>query len=275
MHVENQEQPKKRRGRRPYSEMTEEEIQADKEKRAKAKADREIELRRQEDNYARRMRINSGKKYRDGKEGEWSEEMRASNKQTWEKKRAERKRKADALVAAQPHMTKKQLGIPVNAEPEGYYGVALRNARVSFDLPPVNIKNPVEVQARISEYFNFCEMNNRPPNMIGMGNWLGVSTTAMTKWKQGDLSADSAVAPIIQRAMAVIEESLVNQVQENPKSMIGGMFLLKSMFHYKEQQDVVITTGDQKEELTADDIASRYLTDDKTVETTFAEDGDN
>lgn len=275
MHVETQEQPKKRRGRRPYSEMTEEEIQADKEKRAKAKADREIELRRQESQYDALRRRKSGKKYRDGQGGDWSEEMRASNKQTWEKKRAERKRKADALVAAQPHMTKAQLGISKQDEPEGYYGVALRNARVSFDLPPVNIKNPAEVQARISEYFNFCEMNNRPPNIIGMGNWLGVSTAIMTKWKQGDLSADHAVAPIIQRAMAVIEESLVNQVQENPKSMIGGMFLLKSMFHYKEQQDVVITTGDQKEELTADDIASRYLTDDKTVETTFAEDGDN
>lgn len=274
--MENQEQPKKRRGRRPYSEMTEEEIQADKEKRAKAKADREIELRRQESQYDALRRRKSGKKYRDGQSGDWSEEMRASNKQTWEKKRAERKRKADALVAAQPHMTKKQLGIPAYAEqPEGYYGVALRNARVSFDLPPVNIKNPVEVQNRISEYFNFCEMNNRPPNMVGMGNWLGVSTATISAWKLGNYSADSAVAPIIQRAMAVIEESLVNQVQENPKSMIGGMFLLKSMFHYKEQQDVVITTGDQREELTADDIASRYLTDDKTVETTFAEDGDN
>lgn len=270
--MENREQPKKRRGRRPYSEMTEEEIQADKEKRAKSKEARAIEQRRQESAYDALRRRKSGKKYRDGKEGDWSEEMRASNKQTWDKKRAERERKANALIAAQPHMTKKQLGINASTEVEGYYGVALRNARVSFDLPPVNIRNPVEVQDRICEYFNFCEMNNRPPNMVGLGNWLGVSMSTIAKWKQGDFSAEHAVGPVLQRAMSIIEESLVNQVQDNPKAMIGSMFLLKSMFHYKEQQDVVITTGEQKKELSADDLAERYLGDSKTVETTFAED---
>jgi hypothetical protein len=43
------------------------------------------------------------------------------------------------------------------------------------------------------------------------------------------------------------------------------------MFHYKEQQDIVITTGTQKEELSADEIAKRYLGDGRTVETTFAD----
>jgi hypothetical protein len=54
--------------------------------------------------------------------------------------------------------------------------------------------------------------------------------------------------------------------------MVGGMFLLKSMFHYREQQDIVITTGAQNDaEMSADEIAKRYLGDGKTVETTFAD----
>jgi hypothetical protein len=83
------------------------------------------------------------------------------------------------------------------------------------------------------------------------------------------------MTPIIQRAVMVVEQTLVEQVQDNPKASVGGMFLLKSMFHYKEQQDIVITTGQQKEELSADEIAKRYLEDGRTVETEFVEEQNN
>ena len=97
---------------------------------------------------------------------------------------------------------------------------------------------------------------------------FAITVNTSQKWKDGDYSE---MTPIIQRAVAVIEESLVEQVQADPKVMVGGMFLLKSMFHYKEQQDIVITTGTQKEELSADEIAKRYLGDGRTVETEFVE----
>jgi hypothetical protein len=148
----------------------------------------------------------------------------------------------------------------------------LRNARVSINLPPINIKNPHEVEHRIDEYFDFCEMNNKPPNMVGIAAWLGVNRKTLQQWKDGDYSE---MTPIIQRAVMVVEQTLVEQVQDNPKASVGGMFLLKSMFHYKEQQDIVITTGTQKEELSADEIAKRYLGDGRTVETEFVEENNN
>lgn len=175
------------------------------------------------------------------------------------------------MIADNPHKTKGELGIPNNWHPrdgssDGYYGVALRSARVSLNLPVINIKNPNEVGKRIDEYFDFCEVNNKPPNMVGLGNWLGVGVKTITNWKNGHWEADS-VGELVQRALSVIEESLVSQVQDNPKGSIGGMFLLKSMFHYKEQQDIVITAGGQKDsELSADEIAKRYLGDGKVIE---------
>jgi hypothetical protein len=142
---------------------------------------------------------------------------------------------------------------------------------VSINLPPINIKNPHEVEHRIDEYFDFCEINNKPPNMVGIAAWLGIGRKTLQQWKDGDYSE---MTPIIQRAVMVIEQTLVEQVQDNPKASVGGMFLLKSMFHYKEQQDIVITTGAQNDaELSADEIAKRYLGDGRTVETTFT-DGD-
>jgi hypothetical protein len=267
---------KRKRGRPPW---TEEQRQAAKERAAKKREERAIEERRQETAYQQRKRVKKGKRYRDGQAGPWSPEMRASNKKAWDDKFAERDKEYKQLIADNPHKTKKELGIPDYWKPrdgssDGYYGVSLRNARVSINLPPINIKNPHEVEHRIDEYFDFCEMNNKPPNMVGLGNWLGVSVGTIQKWKNGEWGSGEVVE-VIQRALSVIEESLVTQVQDNPKAMVGGMFLLKSMFHYKEQQDIVITTGTQKEELSADEIAKRYLGDGKTVETEFVDDTNN
>ena len=264
---------KRKRGHPPW---TEEQKAARRELNAKKREERAIEERRQETAYQQRKRVKKGKRYRDGQAGPWSPEMRASNKATWDAKLAERDKEYKQLIADNPHKTKKELGIPDTWKPrdgssDGYYGVSLRNARVSINLPPINIKNPHEVEHRIDEYFDFCEMNNKPPNMVGLGNWLGVGYQTISKWKNGDWETES-VGEIVQRALSVIEESLVSQVQDNPKAMVGGMFLLKSMFHYREQQDIVITTGAQNDaEMSADEIAKRYLGDAKTVETTFVE----
>lgn len=267
---------KRKRGRPPW---TEEQRQAAKERAAKKREERAIEQRRMETSYQQRKRVKKGKRYREGQTGPWSPEMRASNKKAWDDKFAERDKEYKQLIAENPHKTKAELGIPDHWKPrdgssDGYYGVSLRNARVSINLPPINIKNPHEVEKRIDEYFDFCEMNDKPPNMVGLGNWLGVNYKTITNWKNGNWDVDT-VGEVVQRALSVIEESLVSQVQDNPKAMVGGMFLLKSMFHYREQQDIVISTGERKDsEMSADEIAKRYLGDGKTVETSFADELD-
>ena len=271
-----EEQEKRKRGRPPW---TEEQKQARRELNAKKRAEREIEKRRAETSYEQRKRVKKGKRYREGQDGAWSAEMRASNKATWDAKFAERDKEYLQLIKDNPHKTKQELGIPStwkprDGSPTGYYGVKLRQARVGISLPPINIKNPKEVEGRIDEYFDFCEMNDRLPNMVELSNWLGVGRETLQKWKDG-IHGSAEHEQIICRALSVIEASLVAQVQAEPKIMVGGMFLLKSMFHYREQNDVNfnINTNAEKE-LSADEIAKRYLGDGKTVETEFVEDDD-
>lgn len=267
-----QNEPKKR-GRPPW---TEEQKAARRELNAKKRAEREAEEQAAQARYEEVKGKKRPKNYkRSDASDPWTASQRRKNKATWDRKLAERDAQYKALIAQNPHKTKQELGIPDRWKPrdgssDGYYGMALRSARVSLGLPEINIRNPHEVERRIDEYFDFCEMNNRPPNMVGLGNWLGVGVGMIGKWKNGDWEVDS-VGDIVQRALSVIEESLVSQVQDNPKAMVGGMFLLKSMFHYREQQDIVISAGQQREELSADEIAKRYLGDGKTVETEFAD----
>ena len=76
-------EPKKTRGRPPW---TEEQRKAFNEKIAKRREDKAIEERRQETKYEQQKRVKKGKRYREGKDGPWSPEMRASNKKAWDDK---------------------------------------------------------------------------------------------------------------------------------------------------------------------------------------------
>ena len=269
----SEEQQPKKRGHPPW---TEEQKAARKALNDKKREQREIEKRRAETSYQQRKRVKKGKRYREGQDGAWSPEMRASNKATWDAKLKERDDNYLQLIKDNPHKTKQELGIPStwkprDGSPTGYFGVKLRQARVGISLPPINICIPSEVEGRIDEYFDFCEMNDRLPNMVEMSNWLGVGRETLQKWKDGRIGSTEH-EKIIQRAVSVIEAALVNQVQSDPKIMVGGMFLLKSMFHYKEQSDINFNVNAQNEkELSVDEIAKRYLGDGRTVETEFVE----
>ena len=268
-----QNEPKRKRGRPPW---TEEQRQAAHERAMKKREEKAIEQRRMETNYQRTQRIKKGKRYREGRDGPWSPEMRASNAATWAKKRKELDEKNKRLIAENPDKTKNELGIdphwkPADGSDSGYYRPHLRRAMVGLDLPPINIADPEQVKERIMMYLDFCQVNDSPPNLIGLGNWLGVDRKTIRKWMRGESRADTHFA-IIDRAMAIIEESLVSQVQQESKNPASGIFLLKSMFGYKEQQDFVIRQDTQNDaELSADEIRQRYLDDGNTVDTTFTD----
>ena len=149
----------------------------------------------------------------------------------------------------------------------------LRFARVSMNLPPIDISDARQVENRINEYFDFCEENDRKPNMIGMANWLGISRETVNQWKRGDVRS-STHTDVIRKAVDILEEIWVDYMQNGKINPASGIFLAKNMFQYKDVQDVVISpqnNGDQ--DMSAEEIAKRYLEDGKTVETGFA-DGD-
>ena len=160
-----------------------------------------------------------------------------------------------------------------NTEP-GDNSRYLRYARVSMNLPPIDISDPKQVQHRINEYFDFCEENDRKPNMIGMANWLGISRETVNSWKRGDYRSATHSA-VIRKAVDILEELWVDYMQNGKINPASGIFLAKNMFQYKDVQDVVISPQNNGEDdMSADDIAKRYLEDGRKVETTFADDAE-
>ena len=149
----------------------------------------------------------------------------------------------------------------------------LRYARVSMSLPPIDISDPKQVERRINEYFDFCEANDRKPNMVGMGNWLGVSRDTINQWKRGDMRS-ATHSDLIRKAVQILEDLWVDYMQNGKVNPASGIFLGKNMFQYKDTQDVVFTPQNNVEDdLSAEDITRRYLDDGKAVETDFSDAG--
>lgn len=157
-----------------------------------------------------------------------------------------------------------------NVEP-GDNSAFLRFARVALDLPPIDINDPEQVRKRLNEYFDYCEQNDRKPQMVGMANWLGVSRDTLNTWKRGDFRAETHT-PIIKKAVGLLEELWVDYMQNGKINPASGIFLAKNMFQYKDVQDVVIAPQNNAEQdMSVDDISKRYLDDGRTVESSFTD----
>lgn len=134
----------------------------------------------------------------------------------------------------------------------------LRMARVSLSLPPIDISDEKQVAQRITDYFDFCEQNDRKPNIVGMANWLGVSRDTLNSWERGECRG-STHSDLIKRAKGMLEELSVEYLADGKVSPPNGIFLLKALFGYRDVQDIVITPNNPlATDQTADEIAEKY-----------------
>ena len=62
----------------------------------------------------------------------------------------------------------------------------LRYALVAWNLPPIDISDPKQVEHRIGEYFQHCADNDRKPQIVGMCNWLGITRGTLNTWVNGE-----------------------------------------------------------------------------------------
>jgi hypothetical protein len=144
-----------------------------------------------------------------------------------------------------------------NTEP-GDNSRYLRHALVSWNLPPIDISDPKQVEQRITDYFNYCADNDRKPNIKGLGNWLGVDSTTVNSWRRGEYRAETH-SPLIKKAVDMLEELWWDYGQNGKTNPASWIFIGKNAFGMKDQQDITIRPdspyGEQK---TAEQIAAEY-----------------
>lgn len=259
---------KKKPGRKPW---TEEQKAAKREWWAEQKAKKAEKEREEYELYQRYKDSNCPSPNCYSKEA--NAKRSATLKATDAKRRAERER----LIEENPDKTKTELGIPetwmtTKEKEEKHNRKFLRYARVPLDLPPIDICNAEQVERRIADYFDFCEANNRKPRMVGMANWLGVNKKTLDSWKKGILDKGE-VGKVVEKAMLTMEEFMLDDMQNvkgNPANLI---FLMKNLFGYKDQTDIVVApTSRDESEMSKEDLEKWFLEDGKSIEQTFPED---
>ena len=123
--------------------------------------------------------------------------------------------------------------------------------------PKIDTGDPKQGKERIDLYFDYCCENDMRPTASGLASSLGISRTALWKWKQGIDRPNNF--PIIEEAYNTLEELWELYMITGKINPPNGIFLGKNQFGYKDVQDVIITPnnplGDTRN---AEEIAEQY-----------------
>ena len=133
----------------------------------------------------------------------------------------------------------------------------LRMARVSMNLPPIDISDPKQVEQRINDYFDFCEANDHKPNMIGMANWLGVDKTTVNSWKRGECRG-STHSPVIKKALDLLEELWMDYMMNGKANPASLIFIGKNLWQYRDETQVVVTPNNPMDEGNPEEVRKKY-----------------
>ena len=141
----------------------------------------------------------------------------------------------------------------------GDVGRFLRHALASWDMPPVDISDPKQVEERMLWYFNSCIEDDVRPTVSGICRSLGIDRRTFYQWGQGTYRADSH-QDLIKKAYDSMQEMWEDQMVTGKVNPVVGIFLGKNHFGFKDQQDVVLTPknplGDMRNE---QEIRERYV----------------
>ena len=134
----------------------------------------------------------------------------------------------------------------------------IRFALAAWDLPPIDISDPVQVKERIGLYFRHCAENDRKPQIVGMCNWLGISRDTLNSWVRGE-TRNTTHSDIIKKAVNFIEEMWADYMLNGKLNPASGIFLAKNWYGYKDVADVVVTPKNPLQDLDADTARKRLL----------------
>ena len=141
--------------------------------------------------------------------------------------------------------------------------------RELFNLPTIDLKDPVQVTDRLNEFFMIHERYDMKPTVAGMGMALGLDRRRLWEIKTGNHysnkwmdSLPSQTVDSIKKAYEYMEILWENYMQNGKINPVSGIFLGKNNFGYQDKTEYVLTPNTNNDsDYDADDIKKRYLTD--------------
>ena len=139
-----------------------------------------------------------------------------------------------------------------------------------FNLPAIDLKDPVQVNDRLNEFFKIHAEADMKPTVSGMGMALGLDRRRLWEIKTGNAKAmdlPTLTSDSIKRAYEYMEILWENYMQNGKINPVSGIFLGKNNFGYQDKQEHVFTPNyNNDSDYSAEDIKRRYLSDSPTLE---------
>ena len=161
----------------------------------------------------------------------------------------------------------------LNVEPGDNTKYVLLGAKL-FNLPPIDLKDPTQVNDRLNEFFKIHAEADMKPTVSGMGMALGLDRRRLYEIKTGNYHTSKGLSELptsttvaIKRAYEYMEILWENYMQNGKINPVSGIFLGKNNFGYQDKTEYVVTPNvNNDSDYSADDIRKRYLTDSATLE---------
>ena len=140
-----------------------------------------------------------------------------------------------------------------------------------FTLPPIDLHNPEDVQARLTEYFDIHMRADLKPTVAGMAMALGIDRRRLWEIKTDGPSRNQDLPTLtrdsIKKAYDFLENLWENYMNNGKINPVSGIFLAKNNFGYQDKVEHVLTPNVHNDsDYDAEDIKQRYLSDSPTLE---------
>ena len=140
-----------------------------------------------------------------------------------------------------------------------------------FNLPPIDLHDPQQVNDRLNEFFQIHAKADMKPTVSGMGMALGLDRRRLWEIKTGVTDRNKDLPTLtrdsIKKAYEYMEILWENYMQNGKINPVSGIFLGKNNFGYQDKTEYVVTPNmNNDSDYSAEDIKSRYLSDSPTIE---------
>jgi len=133
------------------------------------------------------------------------------------------------------------------------------------------VKSDEECAERLNAYFRDCQEQQMLPTVENMCLALGTVRRTVWDWENG-ISCSATRTNMIKKAKQILAAIDAELVSSGKIPQVVYIFRAKNFFGMADQQEIVVSTGaNAEQDMSADDIAKRYLEDSRTVETTFSD----
>ena len=142
-----------------------------------------------------------------------------------------------------------------------------------FDMPRVDLYDPVAVHERLCEYFKIYGEADLKPTVAGMAMCLGVDRRRLWDIKTGNYAnvggykdLPPETTDLVKKAYEMLEMSMEAYANGGKINPVMAIFMMKNHFGYQDKTEYVLTPNQKQEsDYDADEISKRYLSDSTTI----------